>query len=390
MITPDEIKKQASKWWKPFLQSHISDEQFFPKRIDRIGKVRPKDVTSQFQTLQQQIEHLYLYSKNRTGTGYVVKTEQQNFRRTGTHELPEFIEFETPDDYVSFIGKKKDWQAFLKNYKQVTETIFSLQEWTLNNCLWLCESKINWSDIMKVCQYFIDTPRPNLYPRQLPINVHTKFLEENARLLQSLLDFLIPEYVRNPNSNRFAERYFLKYDEPLIRVRSLDQALFFYNGSISDISIPLSNFRRIDLVAENIIITENKMNFLTLPLILSTMTIWSGGGFQVSYLKNIFWLQTKNIFYWGDIDEHGFQILHQIRNYYPKVKSLMMDKSTFEQFYESAVDGSRNQSAQLNLLTEQEATLYQHLKSLNSKNRLEQEKIPQSYVNSYLSFLPKK
>jgi hypothetical protein len=52
MITSDEIKKQAAKWWKSFLQSYISGEPFFPKRINRIGKVRPTDVTSQFETIQ--------------------------------------------------------------------------------------------------------------------------------------------------------------------------------------------------------------------------------------------------------------------------------------------------------------------------------------------------
>ena len=109
MITPDEIKTQASKWWKSFLQSYISGEPFFPKRIDRIGKVRPTDVTSQFETIQLQIEQLYSQSKSSTGSGYIVKTGLQNFRRTGTHELPEFIEFETQDDYISFVGKKKDW-----------------------------------------------------------------------------------------------------------------------------------------------------------------------------------------------------------------------------------------------------------------------------------------
>lgn len=39
MISPQEIKAQAIKWWKPFLQSHLRNEPFFPKTIDRIGKI---------------------------------------------------------------------------------------------------------------------------------------------------------------------------------------------------------------------------------------------------------------------------------------------------------------------------------------------------------------
>ena len=29
MISPQEIKEQGLKWWKPFLQSHLKGEVFF-------------------------------------------------------------------------------------------------------------------------------------------------------------------------------------------------------------------------------------------------------------------------------------------------------------------------------------------------------------------------
>ena len=35
------------------------------------------------------------------------------------------------------------------------------------------------------------------------------------------------------------------------------------------------------------------MNFLTLPEVKNTVALWSGGGFNVSYLKEIEWLQKK-------------------------------------------------------------------------------------------------
>jgi len=108
------------------------------------------------------------------------------------------------------------------------------------------------------------------------------------------------------------------------------------------------------------------------------------GGFNVSYLRNAEWLGGRNIFYWGDIDEHGLQILQQLRGYYPNTKSVMMNLQTFHLFNEYAVDGQRIKTANLTLLTQDEALLFQHLKSLDQKNRLEQEKIPQKYVNETL------
>jgi len=183
----------------------------------------------------------------------------------------------------------------------------------------------NWPDILKVCQYFLINPRPELYIRQLPIEVHTKFIETNEAILKSLLDFLIPDHITNSPEKSFAKRYYLKYDEPpQIRLRILDQQLSIAN--LTDLLIKVSDFKEIDINCRNIILTENKMNFLTLTDMPRTLGIWSGGGFNISYLKGVKWLQEKKIFYWGNLDIQGFHILHQMRSYYPQTISLMMDR----------------------------------------------------------------
>lgn len=379
MISPDEIKNLALKWWKPILQSAITGEPFFPKTIDRIGKVQPTHIIQRFEELQKEIETLNRHSKNQNGIGYLIKMKEQHFRRTGIHDLPDTIVFETLNDYLHFTGKKKEWNIFLSNYENISKSIPQLSEWAIPYCLWLTDEQINWNDILKVCHYFLGNPRPNLYLRQLPIAVHTKFIEDHVTIIQSLLDFLIRGHVRNSSQKRFAERYFLRYDQPLIRMRVLDQDLKYF-GDFTDLSIPLLGFEKLNLPVKNILITENKMNFLTLPSAASTIAIWSGGGFNISYLRNAVWLSEKNIFYWGDMDEHGFQILHQLRSYYPRTKSIMMDYKTFECFIEFAAAGSRNKSEHLTLLNEEESKLFNHLKSIE-KNRLEQEKIPQVYVD---------
>jgi hypothetical protein len=380
MISPEEIRQQALKWWKPLLQSHVNNEPFFPRQIDRIGKVQAADITGRFEVLQEEIGVLYRSSKMETGVGYLVRTAGNNFRRTGTHELPDSILFETIDDYLYCAGKKKEWISFVRNYDFLTDNLPRLKEWIRSNTLLLTLPGTNWPDILTVCRYIIDHPRPDLYIRQLPIRLHTKFIEENSMLLQSLFDFLIPEHIRNKEQKRFAERYFFKHDEPLIRIRILDARLAIRNN-IMDLSIRLADFEKTGWDCENVLIAENKMNFLTLPLLPSAIAIWSGGGFMVSYLQNADWLKQKKIYYWGDIDEHGFQILHQIRGYYGQTQSVMMDQRTFDSFQEFAVDGERNKAEKLDLLSEEEEGLYKLLKLKENKNRLEQEKIPQEYVN---------
>lgn len=105
-----------------------------------------------------------------------------------------------------------------------------------------------------------------------------------------------------------------------------------------------------------------------------------GSGFRVYNLKNVKWFKDKTILYWGDLDAQGFEILSQFRGYFPNVKSIFMDKKTFNKFFENDNGTLSKVLTKLNL-TEKEKMLYDILKENNW--RLEQEKIPLDYVNSY-------
>ncbi len=381
MISPQEIKNQALKWWKQFLQSQLTGEDFFPKTIGRIGKVSSSAVREKINELQTQLADLQDNSKEKLGFGYVINREDVNFRRTGTHSLPQSITFEAAEDYIDFIGKRKDWTAFLQSNNLINQELPQLREWVFINVLTVIDNHKIWSELIKVCKYFLSTPKPNLYLRQLPIDINTKFIENNEAVIKSLLDFLVPEHKRDDLEKSLVKRYYLKYDEATIRVRILDPNLSI--GGFSDLRMPLSDFENLKINCTNIIITENKMNFLTLPSLSSTIGIWSGGGFMVSFLKKIKWLEKINIFYWGDLDVHGFLILHQIRSYYPQVKSIMMDKDTFDQFKnEGLTKGEAINAEELKNLTAIEKDMFLYLKKNNY--RLEQEKIKQRYADELL------
>ncbi len=384
MISPSEIKRQAEKWWKPFLQSHLKNEQFFPRTIDRIGKITSSAVREKFGELQEQVSELYKNSKAKLGYGYTVNKEDVNFRKTGNHTLPQSISFESAQDYVEFIEKKKDWNSFQKNSALILQQIPQLSEWVYDNPLWVNENDKKWNDILKVCKYFLENPEPCLYIRQLPIDLHTKFIEQNESIIKSLLDYLIPEHIRDASEKQLSKRFHLRYDEPTIRVRILDNSLKV--GNLSDLRLPLGDFESLSFNCRNVLLTENKMNFLALPQLPSSIAIWSGGGFMVSYIKNTSWLKSKNIFYWGDLDAHGFLMLHQMLCYFPQTISVMMDSKTFELFKgEGLVKGEKINADNLYTLTEDELKMFNYLKANNL--RLEQEKIRQGYADNVFNEL---
>lgn len=371
MITPQEIKKQCLSWWKELLLSVMDGQEFFPKEITRIGKITSKDI------LQKLAEHkaaLIELQKSASVWGYEIEMDEKNFEKIGSQTLPSSIRIPSLEVYLRITRKRSELDVFLKNWQFIFTKMPQLSEWCRTNPLRLI-SHDSWQDTIKVCQYFMANPQPRLYIRELPIDIHTKYIEENKDLLRALLDTLLPTSAVCYEEKTFEKRYGLKCAEPLIRIRFLDSSLAIGTGW-TDISIPLPDFRQLTCSCKRMFITENKMNFLTLPQLPDSIAIWSGGGFNISYLKDIPWLQNVRSYYWGDLDAQGLQILNQFRSYYPSATSLMMDWSTLNQYKSLLKEGTPAQLQILPHLTAEEYELYRYLQENNL--RLEQERIPQA------------
>ena len=82
----------------------------------------------------------------------------------------------------------------------------------------------------------------------------------------------------------------------------------------------------------------------------------------------------------------GFQILSEIRTHFPQVESFLMDKETFDKFYEGEVGTATNVEKVL-CLTQEDKEMFDFLKEGNY--RLEQEKIPFEYASSKIPIIKK-
>ncbi|MCF6154078.1 MAG: DUF2399 domain-containing protein [Candidatus Brocadia sp.] len=380
MITPKEIQEQCLGWWKGVLLSSSNSTSYFPREINRIGKVSSKDILSNLSTYKNSIHLLQSHSRENNKYGYKLVLEDRQFDKIGKQQVPEKIIIESIDDYLRITGKQKEYETFQKNYSLVIQELPMLLEWIKANPTRLIEHD-TWFDTLKVCKYFLANPKPGLYIRQLPIDIHTKYISENESVIQSVLEFMIPEQI-NQNEKKFEKRFNLKYSEPLIRIRFLDNRLSPIE-SATDISLTLSEFNNFNSHCDNIFVAENLMNFLTLPCLPKTIAIWSGGGFNVSYLKDIDWLKSKQFYYWGDIDAPGFQILNQFRTYFTNTIAVMMDDETLASFKSGEGRPATNQTLQR--LTKTELNLYNHLRQNNI--RLEQEKITQTFAEKKIKKL---
>ena len=380
MITPTEIRKKAENKYLTFLRLVLERQAFNPIVI--VGNKKPNDDTAQF---EKELTELIAHSKEKKGYGYSIEYQKVKTRKHGEQDIPVSISFLTEQDYLKYIGKEQGTVGFRKDVERILSAFPELVEWVCRFPNKVLDNHELWGALLKDCTYFRSNPKPQMFIRELPIQVATKFIERNKGIIKELLDIIIAKSV-NPDETRFETHFNLRYDEPVVRFRVLDKAMsqMLFSG-IDDLSVPINQFQEVEIPVEVVYIVENKMNMLTFPPIHKSIVVW-GHGFGVDLLKDVMWLRSKKILYWGDLDVHGFQILSELRSHFSQVESFLMDRETFNRFYEDGIGAETNVEKVL-LLTPEEKEMFDFLRGGNY--RLEQEKIPFEYASSKIPIIKK-
>lgn len=375
MITPAEIVKKAERKYRDVLRAHLNDDDLFPLEFS-VGRPS-KDLVER----RQQIDELRQRAKETTGQGYALEWQTVNRRDLGKQTTPRRVLIETLDDYLAVVRKRTEYQQFVGDVARIRRRFPTLEGWMCANPQAVIDFGGQWDDLLLVCDYFVKHPRPNLYIRELPIAVHTKFIEQHSRILRDLLDTLLPAGAITPDATDFSQRFGLKAPPPTVRMRLLEEQLDWQYGlRLDDLTLPVNQLAH--LLAEHVrpktvIIAENLMNFLTLPAHPASVGFF-GRGFAVQLLAEVRWLHQCRVIYWGDIDAHGFQILSDLRGVFPHVRSVMMDQQTLDNHAAYVVAGNSVRVERFDGLTDAEARVAQHV--LEHNLRMEQEHISQAYA----------
>jgi hypothetical protein len=375
MITPKELLTKAEKIFFKIVSSHLKDENIFP-----LVMPSNKQVTgNSYSDLKANLVPLLQNSKAVKKRGYSVDWIDRNINGT-RQTVPAKIYFDSLDDFIHFVNKENDYQKIISANSLLSANFPALKEWANNNPELILDNFEKWADIIKVCSYFssILPPHP-YYLRDLPIEVHSKFIEQNKSLLRKLLDLLLPDGWKNISSNDFSERYFLRKVSTYAQIRILDEELKPHLG-YDECSLTLEDAAWLNWLPKNVFIIENQICFLTFPKVKNSVAIF-GEGFKSRISKDIPWLNQTKLFCWFDLDTAGFEMLNMIREYYPNAVSFLMDEPTYKLFEQFAVNNTGKKKS-LPLLSSEEQKLYQFL--LENNKRLEQERISQKYVQKCL------
>lgn len=379
-ITPKAIKERAEKIWQrgDLHKAYLEQRTCFPLTLP-LGSFSAKELLSEFAQVQQTINLLRQDSQKH---GYLIQNKAINHRQLGEQKIPAAIEFTEEALFLRYLGKAQEFSQFKILVAQTLQQFPVLQDWLIRYPFKIMSFADNWNKLLSVCDYFVVHPRPNCYLRQLDIaSVDTKFIEKHISILGELFEQILPETARDLtvtglSNHGFERRYGLRYEQPQVRLRILDQALAIHG--LTDLTLTLSEFQQFALPVKTVFITENKMNGLAFPDVANAIVIF-GLGYAVDLLANTRCLQAATIYYWGDLDAHGFAILSRMRSYFPHTQSLLMDQDTLLAFEPLWVQEPENNVVKHDLpgLTLDEKQVFAKLKQL--KIRLEQERISYSY-----------
>lgn len=379
----DIRRKLERKWDKgDFLAARLKNEPL-ERRIP-LKKPATKDWVEKFDATRTWVDHLVAAGQKNL---FTLELKEISHRQLGRNRFPQAVVFNSDDSLFKFIGKLDGVHRFDALCELILGDFPALRPWLEKRPLVALTNEGDWPRLLAVLSFLKQNLRPRIYVRQLEIaGVDTKFIEKHKKLLSELLDLVLPKNAIDWGATgvkKFEQRYGFVSKPLLIRFRILDEE--HYIAGLSDLQIPADEFSRLHLDIDTVFITENEINGLAFPPANRAIIIF-GLGFGLDRLAGIKWLKSRNIHYWGDIDTHGFVMLDQLRSYFPKARSFLMDRQTLMAHRSQWGVEERPTKRELQRLLPEEQEVYHLLvgDGFTERLRLEQEKISYRYVKKQL------
>jgi hypothetical protein len=380
--TPADLSVQVQKLWDngALLAELAGGPTIFPKRL-RLQAPSSTELVDRFADVRVWISRLDRQAKH-----YRVAWRTVNHRILGSNSVPSEIWVDSLGEALELIGKRRFAERFTAMVALSRERQPQLLTWLRKRPLRALELAAEWPLLLDILFWLQHHPRPGIYLRQIDIaGVHSKFIERHRAVLAELFDLVLPRDKIDATAlglTGFCRRYGFR-DKPLrLRFRLLDSDLaLFATDTDQDITVTMETFARFDLPVKKVFITENEINFLAFPMVPESMVIFGAGyGFEV--LKKATWMQSRTLYYWGDIDTHGFAILDQLRTNFPTAVSFLMDQETLLVHQLHWGQETQPEHRDLSRLTSSELELYDDLRQnrLARQLRLEQERIGFEWV----------
>ncbi len=378
MITIEELKQKTDGIFYKTVSRMFRGDAVFPLPIPGNKRFEGLNLSDWKAAIQPLVEQ----SKEMKEQGYSIGWRQQRIGGV-LQKVPARIYFESLDDYLFFVKRRKEYDRIVESRALLVAAFPSLKEWADANTALLSEYYESMTGITCVLQYFAANPiNAHYYLRELPIEVHSKFIEQHSGVLKKLLDLILPTDAVDFTASDFVSRYRLKKPGVYTQIRILDDSLRETLG-YDECALTLEDAAFLNWVPKRVFLIENQSCFLSFPKVEDSVAIF-GEGFKSRLTHHFNWLDRTELYCWFDLDAAGFEMLNMIRARYPNALSFLMNKEVLKRFSTFIVNVKWRGKTLPNLTGTEEA-VYQYC--VREGKRLEQERITHGYVVEMLRLL---
>lgn len=305
-------------------------------------------------------------------TGVCVQWATRRWASAGAQTLPDRLVLDGPEAVARFAGRTSHWHRavravdrFRSEWPAAQASLGPAVGSVLTDLVKL--PTVDLERAIAVLRWLEANETKGLWARQLPVRgVDTKWVESHKRLVNRLRRAL-----------GGAEDFQPLLEPPAYRrVRFLDPAL--RPAGITDLALPDRELVRLPVAPERVLVLENLQTLLALPELRGTVAV-HGSGYDPGDLARVPWFRTGRLQYWGDLDSHGFSILHRFRAAGIEATSVLMDVATLEAHLDLCGTEDEPARGELPLLTSRELEALQFLRE-SGNLRLEQERVGWEYA----------
>ncbi len=382
--TPAGVRAKLRKRWETgeALTRHALGEEFVPVDLPIRGP-SASELGARYAEVAAWVRGWAI-----PGEPFTLTTKLIGARRTGANEIPDRFCIATFDDLVRFLRVEDEVRRHAELVVMADSVSPQLRSWVIDKPMRALAHADPFGKLLACAQWLNGNADRNRYLRQIDVaGVDTKFIERHHAILSELLDQMAGCRADRAARN-FAARYGFRDKPARMRIRFLDPQTSPFFPGISDVELRTDELGALALDVDRVFVVENEVTCLAFPAAPRAILIF-GGGYAVSRAGKIGWLRDLPLFYWGDIDTHGFRILDLLRSHLPQARSMLMDRATLLK-HEAHWDSESVQvNTHLGQLTADEASLYRDLveDTFGAAVRLEQERVQYSLVVSTIEGL---
>ena len=318
---------------------------------------------------------------------FVVTLRTVKSRNLGANSVPTRVRIESFAQLCALLGTTRDVRILDAILTQTGATVPELVPWVVTHPLSAIEHQGIWGDLLATVAWIAANDTEWLYLRQIDVEgVDTKFVDHHRKLLDELLTAALPEGRIDPRytAGEFSRRFRFRPKPAYTRLRLLGPRPGLPTG-LSELTLRTEELATLKLATCTVFVVENEITYLAFPTVPDSIVVF-GSGFGLAALRDLPWLDDREIVYWGDIDTHGFDILNRLRARFGAVRSILMDQQTLLAHPRQWVTEPSPTNRALQNLTASEEALYHDLieDRYGPAVRLEQERVRFSLLRQAL------